>query len=90
MTGWTFTGFERRQRRVVARFRRDDHDDPRAIPLDATTWLPVCEDEEPHPDPAVHARLVRATAQLAALAGTAHLVHRGDEPRAPGRRRRSA
>jgi hypothetical protein len=87
MTGWTFMGFERRHGREIARFRHDDGDS-RAIPLDAPTWLPVHDDEAPHADPAVHARVVRAARQFAALARTAHVVNRLDEARSPRPQRR--
>lgn len=82
MTGWTFIGVERRHDRAIARFRHDDRDS-RAIPLDAATWLPVHDDEAPHPDPAVHARLVRAARRFAALPRTAL-----NEARSPRQRRR--
>lgn len=83
---WDFVGFEERQGGVVARFRGSDGD-LRAIPVDVTDWLPMREDEERHPDPMVCARLVRMTAQFAALVRTAPVVNAHDRMRRPATRR---
>ena len=88
MSNHAYTGFELRHGRAVARFRRGEDGDSRAIPLDAAVWIPAQEDEQPHPDLAVHARLIRAAAQLAAVARTMHVVCQDDEARRPIARRR--